>query len=79
VLRDKVASTRMQTTSEEAGHYKVDQGVDTRELVEGIVENELNDNIESMPSSRRLGPYETRSQRVKQNLERTIGETSGSA
>lgn len=79
MLRDKVASTRMQTTSEEAGHYKVDQGVDTRELVEGIVENELNDNIESMPSSRRLGPYETRSQRVKQNLERTIGETSGSA
>ena len=51
--------TRMQTTSEETGHQKVDQGSDARKLVDSIVENELNDDVDSMPSSGCLGPYET--------------------
>ena len=61
MLRDKVASGRVQTTSEEAGHDEVDQGFDARELVESIIENELNGNVDGMPSRGRLGPYETRS------------------
>jgi hypothetical protein len=53
----KVASARMQTASKKTGHWEVDQGFNARKLVESIVENELNDDIDSMPSSGRLGPY----------------------
>lgn len=55
----------MQATSKETGHYEVDHGFDARKLVEGIVENELNNDVDSMPSGGRLGAYETRSEGVK--------------
>ena len=75
MLRNKVAGARMEATSKETGHYEVDQGFDARKLVESIVETELNNDVDSMPSSERLGAYETRSEGVKQNLEGAMGKS----
>ena len=67
----------MQTTGKETGHYEVDQGFDARKLVESTVENELDNDVDSMPSGGRLGAYETRSEGVKQNLEGTMRKSKG--
>lgn len=74
MFRDKVAGTRVQTTSEEAGHEEVDQRIDANKSAKSIVENELNEDVDSVPSSRRLGPHETWAECVKQNLEGTVGD-----
>ena len=49
VLSNKVACTRMETSSEEAGHDEIDEGFRAKQLDEYVVEDELSCDVPYVP------------------------------
>lgn len=70
MLRDKVGSTGMQTTSEKTGHDEVTKRPQSHKLDDDRIEDNLNHEINQMPHRGRLFPYEPRPKGVKEYLER---------
>ena len=74
VLGDEVASERVQTTREEAGHEQVDERVLPADRDEGVVEDELGDEIGEMPLREGLRAHEARAEGVEEDLECPAGK-----
>lgn len=73
MLCNEMASTWMQTTSEETRHDQIHQCPAPNSFDENNIENHLDYEVEQMPLCRSLRADESRSQRVEQDLECPFG------
>jgi hypothetical protein len=69
---NKVTSTRMQASSEEAAHDEVYEGTCAVRRDEDIIEHDLRNDVEQVPSCQTLRAHERRSEGVEENLEGAI-------
>ena len=71
MLGDEVAGEGVQAAGEEARHEEVYEGAGPKGLHEGVIEDQLREQVEEVPLRECLCPDETWTESVKQDLECT--------
>ena len=71
---DKVARTWVEAAGEEAAGDEVDERLGAKSADEDVVEDELGEDVEEMPTCQALAADKVGSEGVKQYLERSVRE-----